>query len=690
MASETADTEIKGEIFSTTESYAGEPFTVVTDYTLPDHWHVYYENPGTVGLPMEVSLQAPKGFKVEGPFFPVPMKFESDLGVSYGYERPRAAFRVTPDSDAPDEAVFNVVSSMQMCRDGQCLFPQEVDLRIGLKKGDGKPVAGASGLVSGFVGMGGEAVAGAVSITGVTLEDDGKSIVLHAMVEPGFRLDKSSVYFFSSNGEVLPSLPQQVVPDKDGKGFSLKMGRNFNEDFLYPNKAASGDGGLPPLTRLKGVLAVNGSGLLVDEEVSTAGEMAASGFDVGEFALLAIFLFMGGLILNLMPCVFPVIGLKVLSFVEMGGGERRKVAGHSLAFVVGVLVSFWVVTGVLVLLKAGLAGTGRAVNWAFWMEQPWVIFCLLLLLLVLGLSMAGIFEIGVRATSVGGNLQGRKGKWGSFWSGVLATVIATPCSAPFLGSAMPSALALPSGWMFLAFTAMGLGMSCPYLLLSMFPSLLKFMPRPGAWMESFKQGLSFLMFGAAAWLLWVYAGFFDAGSGLLNVFVGVVVFSAGWWVYGRWCVMYKERKVRMAGFAAAVVLWAGGVWLMIPQGGGERSAWEPWSQALQERYLEEGRPVYVDFTAKWCLTCQVNKRVAYTDAVMKEFARSNTALLIADKTKGNEAIDKALKKLGRTSVPVNVLYVPGGKEPFITREVLTPDYLEAFVKEHLGGEGGGR
>lgn len=278
--------------------------------------------------------------------------------------------------------------------------------------------------------------------------------------------------------------------------------------------------------------------------------------DMGFWKVIA-FLFIGGFILNFMPCVFPVIGLKVMSFVEMGGGSRAKVLVHSLAFVLGILLSFLALSVLLLLFFP--AGER---SWAVWMQNPWVVYGIVLLLLILGLSMFGLFEIGVGATGAGQSLQNKEGTLGSFFQGIFITIVATPCSAPFLGSAMPLALALPDAQMVLAFCFMGLGLAFPYILLGAFPKLIAFLPRPGAWMETLKKALSFLLFGAAAWILSVYLAMYT-GTVLLLI-LGMILICYACWIYGKWCPLYLSTKTRILGLIAALIVLAGGAVLTIP------------------------------------------------------------------------------------------------------------------------------
>jgi thiol:disulfide interchange protein DsbD len=381
-------------------------------------------------------------------------------------------------------------------------------------------------------------------------------------------------------------------------------------------------------------------------------------------------MFLGGLILNLMPCVFPVIGLKIMGFVQQAGSDRKKIVMHGVVFTLGVLASFAVLSGILFAAR-GAAG-GDSIGWGYQLQNPWVVVSLMLLMFLLGLNMFGLFEIGASATSVGGSLQTKQGLSGSFFSGILATVVATPCSAPFLGAAIGAAIALPAVPFFTAFAAMAIGLSTPYLVLSIFPKLIDLLPRPGAWMESFKQGMSFLLFATAGYLLWVYAGQIDLDN-LLNPIFGLSAIAAAAWIYGRWNLPHLAKRSRVIGVTLASTIAIVGLFLVKPPKPSSLE-WLVWSPEKVEEIIKEGKPVYIDFTAKWCVTCQANKKFAYTEEVIALANKKQVVFLKADKTKPNPTIEKKLRELNRTAIPVNVLMIPG-EEPIITPEILTPQIL---------------
>lgn len=727
---------VSGAARATVASYGEHPFVVVTELTLPDHWHVYYKNPGTIGLPMEATLKPVPGFRVEGPFWQIP-ELGKGLVDFYGYSgKVKMAFRLTPEKDAPAEAAFTTTMTWQMCAE-QCAAPETRDFSVTLKRGDGQTVPDAAELTRGMAGLAAPAWAEGLK---ARISQEGKTVTLRLRTD-GRQIPEDSVYFFCDRGEINPTAPQ-TFKKLDGSNYELTMQFNDTTDGLYPNNLPDADKG-KPLGSLSGILRAGKEGIHItadnrpftgEERSTEAGPEAAPASSASAAAPplmglgeIMFFMFIGGIILNVMPCVFPVIGLKIMGFVQLGGGERKKVLAHSLTFVLGILISFWVITAILIALKANMfdwnapSGPGifssgfwlghsaeGVVNWAFWFENPWVNFCLLGLMLAMGLSMFGVFEIGVKATTVGSGLQHRKGYAGSFWSGALATVISTPCSAPFLGQAIGAAMLQPPLGIVLCLTMMGLGMSLPYIILGAFPVLTSYLPKPGAWMESFKQAMSFLMFGTAAYFLWIYMAFFDADNhpqDILFLFFGLVLFSMAFWVYGKWCPMYRSRKSRVTGGIFSVIFLLAGLYYMLPPEGAawfgrgtssaaaapsavaapghqaEGDVWTPWSPEAMQAALDRGQPVYVDFTARWCSTCQVNK-ASYTDEVLAAFRKYGIAMMKADKTRPNPAIDRELNTLGRTAVPVNALYLPGRK-PAVTRELLSPSYLLEFLETEM-------
>jgi thiol:disulfide interchange protein DsbD len=391
------------------------------------------------------------------------------------------------------------------------------------------------------------------------------------------------------------------------------------------------------------------------------------------------------LILNLMPCVFPVLFIKGLALVNSGHKEQHQMRAHGLVYAAGILVSFWVLVAVLL----GLRAAGSTLGWGFQFQSPVFLALMAGLLFFLGLSLAGQFEIGLTLTSAGGSLAQKEGYTGSFFTGVLAVVVATPCTAPFMGAAIGYALSAPPAVTFAVFTALALGLAAPYVALTLQPAWTRILPRPGAWMEVLRQAVSVPIFATVIWLAWVLAQAYGA-SVLAALLASFLLLAIAGWFLGRWPAKRWSTAVAALFLLAVVGLAAYGQKLASASGGApsaganapvSSSGWEPWSAAALSRYQAQGRPVFVDFTASWCLSCQVNERVALQQPeVQQAFADRKVVLLRADWTRHDEAITQALSGLGRSGVPAYALYVPGEKSPRLLPEVLTP----GIVTDALG------
>ena len=389
---------------------------------------------------------------------------------------------------------------------------------------------------------------------------------------------------------------------------------------------------------------------------------------------LILFGFLGGLILNIMPCVFPVLGIKITSVVHQAGSNKKVILMHGLIYTLGVLVCFWALCAVF----QGLKAAGSNVGWGFQLQYPPFVFVIVLILVIFSLNMAGLFEIGTSAVGVGGELQHKSGYLGSFFSGLLATVVATPCAAPLLANALPVALALPLFPSLAFFTVIGLGLASPYLILSSFPSLLRMLPRPGPWMESFKQGMAFPMLGAAAFFTWVLMGLTSDNS-QRDLLIGLVIIAFALWIYGRWCLPHKPKSVQTKSLILTLAIFAFGTWWAWPAS--KEESWREWSPESVKTLHAEKKPVYVDFTARWCATCQVNHRVYSDKSLMKEFKKHGVVMMKADWTNPDDRISAALTELQRAAVPVNVLYISGRAEPLILPSNLTVDNVKAALAE---------
>lgn len=670
IAQRPGGTSSKAEMVSEARTIApGSHFTVALSLRHPLGWHSYYRNSGGVELPPAIEWELPPGFTAGAIQWPVPSVKEGYSGKSFIYPG-NPVFLVdvqAPPSLSPGESVtLTANASWQICE--QSCVNEDGTYTLTLPVGTSVEADPARTPL--FTKARAALPQARTDIT-TSAKVEGDTIALRVAVATDqpweftdFIPDQPFAASLSAGGTMKP----------DADGFQLMLPR-IKKDFL--------DNEIPMGGSISGILLGPRNVLVPSTPLRPLAEPAAvekqTPADAGLTGYIGILvgMFLGGLILNLMPCVFPVIGLKIMGFVQQAGADRRKIALHGWIFTLGVLASFGVLSGVLLILRSVFGSD--AIGWGYQLQQPWVVLSLLILLFVVALNLFGVFEIGVSATSVGGDLQSKHGFLGTFFSGILATVVATPCSAPFLGAAIGAAIVLPALPFFGAFAAMAIGLSTPYLLLSLFPKLLGFLPRPGAWMESFKQGMSFLMFATAGYLLWVYAGLIDLEN-LLNPILGLTLIAAACWTHGRWNLPYRSKQTRTIAKLIALALLAGGIFLAKPPAAPDPAhaatslTWQPWTQATQDTLLAEGKPVYIDFTASWCLTCQVNKKRAYTEEVIALMREKGVVLLRADKTKPNPEIERALGQYGRTAIPVNVLLTPG-REPVILPELLAPSHL---------------
>jgi thiol:disulfide interchange protein DsbD len=391
---------------------------------------------------------------------------------------------------------------------------------------------------------------------------------------------------------------------------------------------------------------------------------------MGLFAAL-LFAWAGGLLLNLMPCVFPVLGIKIMSFARHAQSDPVLMRKQGFAFLFGVLVSFWILAGILIALRSA----GESIGWGFQLQSPLFVTLLAMLFMLMALNLSGVFEMGLRLQTAAGELnsQGHSTLIDAFFSGVLATIVATPCTAPMMGAALGFTLSQPAFLSLLVFTAIAIGMALPVLTLSLVPQWLRFLPKPGAWMDTFKQFLAFPLYATVAWLAWVL-GSQIGNDGAAKLLFGLVIIALAAWLYGHWQVFRPLRAILVAIIVALCGLAI--AWPIASGTGGTRAriddGWVPFSTQKIAELRRQHKAVFVDFTATWCITCQVNKRVALNqkDVVMR-FKELDIVRMKADWTVKDPEITGALAAFGRNGVPLYVFYPVDG-EPRTLPEILTP------------------
>ncbi len=617
--------------------------------TLEEKWHVYWTNAGDSGQPPSIKWTLPTGLTAGPMQFGAPSRLPLGPLMDFGYEDTAvfpvtiAAAPTTPNGPAKLDAKVSWLVCREVCIPGKAHLGLTLNVAPGSQPG---PKIGALGQALSDLPQ--PLPAG----DKFSVIADGKHLQL--TFDTGKKEEDAEFYPYDSD---------QIVNASEQPVDKLPNGVRLLVDRAPPDPTAA----QKPSDTLSGVIKFSDTDYYTVSAPIVPGTVAyfadaqgspAPGAKPGGAtkvtALGAIGLaFLGGVILNLMPCVFPVLFLKGLALVQSSGEERKRMRGHGLVYTLGILVSFWVIVGVLLALRAG----GSKAGWGFQLQSPVFIAVLASFLFFFALSLAGQFDLGLTLTSAGGELAKKEGYAGSFFTGVLATVVATPCTAPLMGAAIGFALAQPPVITFAVFTALALGLATPYLLLTLEPRWTRILPRPGAWMETLKQLTAVPLFATVIWLAWVYGRLFtsDTGSGsdhLARLLLAFLVLAIAGWALGKWPAK--------TGSAIAAVLLCGCA-LAIPLANSKKEVqiWQPYSETALNDARAAGHPVFIDFTAAWCLSCQVNERVVLkSDDVKQQLADKHFVLLRADWTQYDESITRELASVGRSGVPTYVVY-PG-------------------------------
>ena len=660
----------------------GQPFTVALRLEQQSPWHTYWISAGT-GYPSKLEWSLPPGWTAGDIQWPTPVMIKSEQGDVTGNGYTGVIYlpvSVTAPGSAKAGApvTLKALAKWLMCAD--VCIPGQANLKLTVPVSAQAPEPNAA--------VRAELAKMPMPTAAPPDWKIGASRTANQVLLRVSGAALGSPHFFSEDAFIQYDGAQQPATAQNSLTLTLPISEdadastaNLRGVLAYTDAAGAYHGvvvnaAFAAADGARGAVGGLGSGSAQSAGTQSSGTPVATsggGTSLGLTLLLAL---VGGLILNLMPCVFPVLGIKIVGFVHQSGNERRKVTMHGLAFTLGVLLSFWALAGVLATLRAG----GEQLGWGFQLQSPVFVFGLAVVMLVFALSLSGVFEFGLSATGVGSSLPMGQGYASSLFAGVLATVVATPCSAPFLAPALGAALVLPTLQSFLVFTAIGLGLSAPYLLLSMFPQAIKVLPRPGRWMETFKQVMAFPLYATVAYLIWVLAGQMSE-NGLLMALLGLTIIAMAAWLYGR----YNRPGTGLLGARLGLI---GGLLLLLIgfNLGWPRAAaptdivWEPWSAERVAQLRAAGRPIYADFTARWCATCQANKKVVFASEELKRYFRDHqVATLKADWTNADPRITTELAKWHRSAVPFNLIYLPANPEPKALPELLTPGIvLKAF------------
>ena len=644
----------------------GSTLYVALVETIDQGWHTYWRNPGDAGEPTHIHWTLPPGWKAGDIVWPAPKRLPVGPLMNYGFENEAVlAVPLEVPADAKPGATGHLGAKAEMLVCADVCVPQTAELALDVPVTAGAPPADP---------IWGAKIARALAASpkdrGVAATYQLNGGVLSVAIDDP-RLAKaanSNAYFYpDASGLIDQAKPESI--DLGDRGATLQAARS--PDLKSAPAQISGvvetdDGQAFEVTASAGPPPPHTGGLGAAASVDRLGLPVALGFA-----------FLGGLILNLMPCVFPILSMKAAALVARPRSAGARAQG--LAFLVGVLATFLVLAGGIIALR----GAGQAVGWGAQLQPAIVTASLSLVLLAAALDLSGVFEIGASLQGLGGGLAVRADLLGDVFTGALAVVVAAPCTAPFMGPALGFALSQPTPLALSVFAALALGFAAPFTTLALSPGLLRWLPPPGPWMDVFKKALAFPMYGAAAWLVWVLAQQADPGS-LALVLAAAVLVGLAAWIFGagqRRAAAGRGARVvfGLAGAAAALAIAAVALppYHAPPAAGPAPIAAgvpsEPWSEARLAALRAEGKPVFVDFTAAWCVTCQVNERVALAAGEVSEaFRRTGATYLRADWTNRNAAIAKALAAEGRVGVPLYLVYGTDGGAPKVLPQLLTP------------------
>jgi len=621
------------------------------------HWHTYWRNPGDSGLPTTLAWTLPAGFNASEIAWPTPKQLPLGPLMNYGYDGDLLLpVRLTVPADyAGAPAPLKLRADFLICE--EVCIPEFAELEILLPAAP--QALHAPRFERAFAAMPREDAGARAS---ARLE--GGALLIDVAGLPAAWRGKT-LQLFPENGAVLDH-PAPLGQVWRGERLALRapLSAQRSESPAAMDAVLTAEHAAPGIRvsfQIAGPWPQAGAPAPPDQAPSQSW-----------LAVLA-FTFLGGAILNLMPCVFPVLSLKVLGFAQHGGERRRIVAG-GLAYTAGVILSFLLLAALLLVLRA----SGEQLGWGFQLQSPPFVAALALLFALIGLNLAGLFEFRHLLPDRIVNARARNPVADDFLTGVLAVAVASPCTAPFMGAALGAALSQPAPQALLVFAFLGAGMAAPYLAASLFPAFARILPRPGAWMARFKTFMAFPMFATVVWLLWVLgqqAGI-DAAASLLGLLVAA---AFALWVLG---IPARSKTGRWTGIAIALIALgatAGWAWPALrgtpePVGVAAEGGWQAWSPQAVQDARQAGRPVFVDFTAAWCVTCQYNKRTTLADpALLQDFRAKNVALLRADWTRRDATITQALKELGRSGVPVYAVYRNGAPQPMLLSELPSVD-----------------
>ncbi len=707
------------EIALVAESDAMRPgtrTTVALRITMDAGWHTYWTNPGDAGLPLSAQWTLPTGVTVSALRFPTPHVLPQPPLMSFGYEREVFVLAdVSVDATVPLGMALTLAADVDFLVCADVCLPASAHITLSTRSAAvAAPTRWATAIAATRSRL--------VRVTegwSVSAWRDGPRVLLLARPSASALrpLSRTAYVIPDSTGVLEHAATQRVTWSGDSMVLAMTVSPGFADsvsrftgimlnDVADPTTSYQIDVALardPPRGAARVVALIDGAdanttggaaisnGAMRAATTPQANENAAdvrptarlatnTSADIGLWVAILL-AFVGGLILNLMPCVFPVLSVKIWAFVERGGDDDGTIGRrHAMVFTIGVLTTFWAMAGVLLALRAG----GAQLGWGFQLQSPVVVTVLALVVFALALNLSGVFAMGMSLTRLGAVGAGERYS-DSFLTGLLAVVVATPCTAPFMGAALGYALTQHAVIGMMVFTSLALGLAAPYLVLASSPALLRRLPRPGPWLETFKQLLAFPLYATVVWLLWVLGRQVGTDQVTIVLLVSIGTALAGW-MAGR-SQHAGRRTASTVSLALLLLSIVGGGVVVASQPpppiavSATPAGWERWSAARVSAARDSGRAVFIDFTAAWCLSCQVNERIAlHTDAVVRAFADHHVVLLRADWTSRDAEITAALASFGRSGVPLYVMYPSSASRPAeILPAVLTPGVVVSAV-----------
>ncbi|AGH97063.1 protein-disulfide reductase DsbD family protein [Micavibrio aeruginosavorus] len=663
---------------------AGTTFQVAVDQTINDGWHTYWLNPGDSGMAPNITWTLPDGFTAGALHWPTPHAVPYAGLMNYGYENAATLLQdITVPATLPAGPItIKADVEILVCKD--ICIPEFSSHEITLNAGDGTDTPADSTMITAARA----AQPTTLDATATYSTDATDFIITITPNNPAALADLNDPalrVFPHEWGAIINNASPAITTT--GETITIRQTRDTTravEELGSFDIVLAANGRAHRVTIEPG--AIDGAAPSAPSPTQDPSPAPAAPTTTLMQALL--FALLGGMVLNLMPCVFPVLSLKALKLVQMQGKDKDHARAHGLAYTAGILVCFGIVAGALIALKSG----GAQIGWGFQLQNPQVILALAYLLFVIGLSLSGVFEFGGQLAGVGQKLAGQSGLRGSFFTGMLATIVATPCTAPFMAAALGYALVQPPVTALSVFMALGFGLALPYLALCFIPALARALPKPGAWMLRFREFLAFPMYGSAVWLVWVLS--LQSGPhGVLAALVGMVLIA-----FALWMLSHRPD----AGMGRMIITLLGLIALalallpfapmskpmmdtapvgMVQTANGDA---EPFTTARLNELLATDQAVFINMTAAWCITCKVNERVAIaTMDTMNLFKDKNIAYLKGDWTNQNPDITKFLESYGRNGVPLYVYYPPAvnGTRPdaVVLPQLLTPGIVADVI-----------